>query len=258
MKATMKNLKLMSKLSPGFIAGHIFKGIVLSLLPFVNIIFSYLILDNLLLGKPKETIFTQVAIMISINLFLALINILLDYIIKKKSILLQYKLDEAISMKSIDIDYELQEKQEVMALISKAQAGINSSGGFDSYAKYIFQEVLKNILQIIYAIVILVGLFIVKEDLHNTGLSRFLNNPFSILIIILLIAITVTVSTMLTNKLSKVNYEATLGNIDGNRKFSYLFRINMDYDLGKDVRLYKMQDMILTVMKDKRFSVETS
>ena len=46
-------------------------------------------------------------------------------------------------------------------------------------------------------------------------------------------------------------YNVTMRNIDANRRFGYLFRVNMDYQLGKDVRLYHMQDMILSIMKDK-------
>ena len=65
MREVKKNLKLVSRLSPGFIFCHVLKAVLSSLLPFVNIIFSYLILDGLIIGTDKETLYLQISIMIS-------------------------------------------------------------------------------------------------------------------------------------------------------------------------------------------------
>ncbi len=258
MKEVMKNLKLVSKLSPGLIFCHVLKAILTSLLPFINIVFSYLILDGLILSVDKETLYLQISVMISLNLIIALIIAFLNYFIKKKSTALYFNLSHTISMKAINIDYELQEKQEVMDLIKKAEEGINGTGDFDYYLNQIFNSFLSNALKIIYASILLIGLFKIYNDSYNTSLSKLLNNPFSGLIIILIVVINVIFSTFLHNKLQKMSYKAMLRNIEGNRKFGYLFRVNLDYKLGKDIRLYHMQQMILDTMKDKRFTVEAA
>ncbi len=258
MKEVKKNLKLVSRLSPGFIFCHVLKAVLSSLLPFVNIIFSYLILDGLIIGTNKETLYLQISIMISLDLAIGLLLIVINYFIKKKSTALYFNLSNTISMKAINIDYELQEKQEVMDLIKKAEEGINGTGDFDHYLNQIFNSFLSNALKILSASILLIGLFKIYNDSYNTSLSRFLNNPFSGLIIILVVVLNVIISTHLHNKLEKFSYEAVLRNIEGNRKFGYLFRINLNYKLGKDIRLYHMQDMILATMKDKRFTVEAA
>ncbi|NMA05941.1 MAG: ABC transporter ATP-binding protein [Acholeplasmataceae bacterium] len=258
MREVKKNLKLVSRLSPGFIFCHVLKAVLSSLLPFVNIIFSYLILDGLIIGTDKETLYLQISIMISLDLVIGLLLIVINYFIKKKSTALYFNLSNTISMKAINIDYELQEKQEVMDLIKKAEEGINGTGDFDYYLNQIFNSFLSNALKIFYASILLIGLFKIYNDSYNTSLSRFLNNPFSGLIIILVVVLNVIISTHLHNKLEKISYEAVLRNIEGNRKFGYLFRININYKLGKDIRLYHMQDMILATMKDKRFTVEAA
>jgi ATP-binding cassette subfamily B protein len=258
LREVKKNLKLVSRLSPGFIFCHVLKAVLSSLLPFVNIIFSYLILDGLIIGTDKETLYLQISIMISLDLVIGLLLIVINYFIKKKSTALYFNLSNTISMKAINIDYELQEKQEVMDLIKKAEEGINGTGDFDYYLNQIFNSFLSNALKIFYASILLIGLFKIYNDSYNTSLSRFLNNPFSGLIIILVVVLNVIISTHLHNKLEKISYEAVLRNIEGNRKFGYLFRININYKLGKDIRLYHMQDMILATMKDKRFTVEAA
>lgn len=257
-REVIKNLKLVSRLSPGFIFCHVLKAILTSLFPFINIIFSYLILDGLILGADKETLYLQISVMITLNLIITLMVAFLNYFIEKKSTALYFNLSHTTSMKAINIDYELQEKQEVMDLIKKAEEGINGTGDFDYYLHSIFNSFLSNVLKIIYASILLIGLFKIYNDSHNTSLSKFLNNPFSAIVIIVIVIVNVVLSTVLHNKLKKISYEAMLKNIDGNRKFSYLHRINVDYKLGKDIRLYHMQEMILDTMKDKRFTVEAA
>ena len=66
MKKTLKNIKLLFQMSPLYVITYIIRGIVASVTPFVNIIFSYLILDGLILGQTKEEVFNTVLLMISL------------------------------------------------------------------------------------------------------------------------------------------------------------------------------------------------
>ncbi|HHT81926.1 MAG TPA: ABC transporter ATP-binding protein [Acholeplasmataceae bacterium] len=256
MKKTLKNIKLLFQMSPLYVITYIIRGIVASVTPFVNIIFSYLILDGLILGQTKEEVFNTVLLMISINLGLAIIQHITTYIIEKRGVVIEFKLAEAISLKAIDLDYELQEDQKVMELITMAQEGSNSNGGLLAFADLVFQGILKYTLQIIYSIVLLIGVVVIKNNPHDSTLSKVLNHPLSGLSILIFLLAAVIASALLNAKLQGIMYNVTMRNIDANRRFGYLFRVNMDYQLGKDVRLYHMQDMILSIMKDKRTSSE--
>ena len=88
--------------------------------------------------------------------------------------------------------------------------------------------------------------------------SKFLNHPLSISIIVVTIIFVALSSLILAKKDNKLSYDCMLKNIDGNRKFGYFYSLCVNYKYGKDIRLFHMQPLIINMMKDKKFSVDSN
>lgn len=257
-KKAIHILKVCKKLGPKYFNWMIFKGILSSITPFISIYFSYRILDGLVTNQSFSNILVFVILLISLNL---LFNYLLNICTYKTStyeILLSWKLSYAISLKCCELDYEQLEDKEVMDLIKKAQDGSNSNGGLSNYCRMAFENIMKDLLQVIYAIVLISGLIKVSSISLNSGLAKFLNHPLSISIIVVTIIFVALSSLILAKKDNKLSYDCMLKNIDGNRKFGYFYSLCVNYKYGKDIRLFHMQPLIINMMKDKKFSVDSN
>lgn len=254
----IKSLKMCGKICPKYMWAMGFKNFLDSIFPFISIIFSYLILDGLVYGETKELIFTYVGWLIGLNLVVGLLSKLCQYFASKHAASLDYRLSRAISNKSFTLDYEQIEDSEVMELITKAKEGSNSNGGITSLINTFYDTVLNAFLKLVYAIILLVGLVVIKDHNSTLLIVRILNHPASAIIIILALVFVTICTTIIVKKDANAGYQAMLDNIDLNRKYSCIYNVCSDYRYGKDIRLYSMQPMLMDIMSDKRFSVDKS
>ncbi|MDY0277060.1 MAG: ABC transporter ATP-binding protein [Acholeplasma sp.] len=256
LKAIFNVISLVKKISPLYIVVVIIDTIFSSLFPFINIIFSYWILDDLINEASKSVIMNKVYLLIGLNLIFGIIIALSKSFIEKQGTLIEYNLTRTIANKGFTLDYEQTEDNEIMNMIQQARDGSNGSGGIGSFIHNTFNGVFSSILQIIYSLILLSGL-IVSITINDDGrLINFINNPLSASIILMVLIISVVVSTVLSIKESKLGYQVMMENIDGNRRFGYFYNVCVNYKKGKEIRLYDMHDMLIGLMKDKRFSIE--
>lgn len=255
-KNLIQVIKLGKKICPQYLISAFVKSIFNSVWPFVNIIFSYLILDALIDNAPKETIYLYIGLLVGLNFVISAGVKVCLYFTNKYNNVISYRIAKAISDKNYTLDYEQAEDSEIMDLLQKARDGSNSNGSLGYIFTVLFDNVLAPVLQIVYAIVLLSGLFISHTLTSTDFLAKFVNNPLSSLVIVVTMALVTTISIVLTRIDNKASYKAMLANIEGNRKFSYLYSICANYQYGKDIRLFGMQDMIMSIMTDKKNSVD--
>ena len=54
------------------------------------------------------------------------------------------------------------------------------------------------------------------------------------------------VSLPLLALVNKLSYKAMMENVEGNRRFGYFYTVCNDYQMGKDIRLFAMQKMLIS------------
>lgn len=231
-------------------------NLFVSIRPFVSIIFTRLIIDGLINKAPQEDLYLYIIGLIGLNFFIGIILRFIGYLQKYYSVKLNYNLNNLIALKSFELDYEQIEANEVMNLIQKAKDGSNSSGGIVSYGDYLVGNLIVSSLTFVYSITLLSGLFVRKELNTTSKIAHFFNHPASLLIILVVIVIVAVVNMKIMKKDNKRSYDAMMGNIDGNRKFSYFYRLASNYKYGKDIRINNMQPMILEAMQSEKYSVD--
>lgn len=251
-KKTIHVLKVIKDSSKGYFYVFILRAIFTSIFPYISIFFTYLIIDGIVASMPLQELIFYVYWMIGLNLFIGIVLNVLKHYVEVFAVELTYNLDSKIASKSFEIDYSLIEDNKTMKLIEMAEEGCNGNGGPRYYCEDVLSNILSSFLSIIYGSVLLMGLLTVQATSNNSLIVRVLNNPWSVIIIVLAVFIPTMISRYVMKKNNEQSYDIMMYNIEGNRIISYFMQISANYKYGKDIRLYNMQDMFLTKMHEVR------
>ena len=249
MKTNKKNntiskvFKLTHRLQPGHITLIIIANIISVTGKFVPIVFGSLILDALVQHKPFEEILHYAFIMISIGAFTSLSYWGLQHIISVNGSVIGEKVDQMLCEKSFVIDYDILEKRDTLDMIKKAQDGMNSNGDISSWASAL-AGFIEHSLSIVYSIILLIPLFLPKAVSTTGFLPGFLNKGYSFVILLIMLALSIFVSTIIKKKEGDLQHELFVRNVRINREYGYFYNLIFDYANGKYVRLYKSQPLI--------------
>ena len=238
-----KVLKLTHKIKPGHISFIIFSRIINVTATFVPIVLSSIILDMLIAKRPFEEIFKTSIILVVASGFLGMVYWGLQHIISVNNSVIAEKIDQMLCRKTYSLDYDILEKRDTLDLLKKAEEGINSRGDFSGFCGN-FASFIENIISIIYSIALLIPLFLPKSSAVAGLLPSFLNKWYSFVILVVMLALSVLVSTLTKKYEAKVQQKMFLDNIRINREYSYFFNLLFDYSNAKYIRLYKSQNMI--------------
>lgn len=238
-----KVLSLIHRLRRGYISLVFISRVIAAAQPFVGIIFSSKIIDLLIQRAPASLIMKYALILVTSTAILNALEWGLKAFITVGEQVLNEKINQMISEKTCRIDYDILEKHETLDMIKKAQEGMNSRGGIQSFCSNLAAGI-QNIVTIIYSIILLVPVFIPAPSEGLTGIGNFVNKWYSVFILILAIGMN-TVMNMLDRKLeAKVQQSFFERNVVWNRRYSYWFTMVFNYSLGKYIRLYDMQKML--------------
>lgn len=253
-----KVLKLTHALQKGHITLILIQRLINAAVPFVSIIFSSIIIDQLIMHAPFEEIMKNALILIIYGCANGLLYWGLDKIININSSGLDEKIDKMICEKSFCLDYDIIEKRETLDLIKKAQEGMNSHGDITGFCQN-FAGIVELMAKIIYSIVILIPLFYTQTTTLQGFMPQFLSKWYSVFILIFVLFGRVLISALLNNKCQRVQQQFFVDNVRANREYSYFFTLIFDYSIGKYIRLYNSQKMVSKKVKgtlswmEKRF-----
>ena len=238
-----KVLSLIHRLRRGYISLVFISRVIAAAQPFVGIIFSSKIIDLLIQRAPASLIMKYALILVTSTAILNALEWGMKAFITVGEQVLNEKINQMISEKTCRIDYDILEKHETLDMIKKAQEGMNSRGGIQSFCSNLASGI-QNIVTIIYSIILLFPVFIPAPSAGLTGIGNFVNKWYSVFILILAIGMN-TVMNMLDRKLeAKVQQSFFERNVVWNRRYSYWFTMVFNYSLGKYIRLYDMQKML--------------
>ena len=166
-KGTIKKVvSLVHKLVPGYLMLLLIIRILAAAFPFVGVIFSSIILDQLVQKQPFELIMKNALIMIAIGSSLVLVRWALEAANWVKKFELSHKISQMICDKTFDIDYDVLEKHETLDMIKKAKDGMNSSGSIRNFCDNL-ASLIEKVITIVYSVAILIPLFIPNANVQG-------------------------------------------------------------------------------------------
>lgn len=236
-------IKLIYGISKSFLFLIIIRNLLEAVLPFVNIYFSYLILDAITTEVPKDILLTYVYKMVAVNLVIGLNLALFSRLVNIKVIYISLSLKAQIGKKGLTMDYEQLEQTESLERLYKAKEGSNSHGRINEFCENL-GKFLYHILTIGLSFFFLGSLFKTEAIEGETTLIHFMNSPYLVVLLFAFYFVAIIVNFLFIKKANNRAYSYFEENVDNNRKFIYILSLITNYQLGKDIRIYQMADAI--------------
>lgn len=209
-------------------------------LPFVNIIFSQLIIDEFLNYEDYRKL-TMLAIMsISINVILLLIISILSKFNSELTLKLELNFNKKLNFHEMNLAYGDLESNKVKELQRDIEQTKMRNGGLETIIQD-FQIVVRNIFNLILAFFSFMHVFRLDESVKQ---ESFWTKPWPLLVLLLLTILSVAFSFWLqTKQNTKITNLDRQANQANGGAFVYMQLIS-DYHFGKDIRIYNLKTFL--------------
>lgn len=216
-------IKYISKLDKSYIILNI---IQLFLIPLQTYSFSFILLKTMRVlesDNPELIILVkEIVPIISVCLICAIINVIISEILQSKDEILVDLLINDLSLKTLEMDYEKLERKQAQDELEIAMRAMYLSNGFMGIITKGF-NFLRNLILLII------------------GSGIILSVNFYLIFIVIILAI---LKLILNSKKNKNEKKIRDENVTLTRKNAYTNNISQNLGLGKDLRVYNMNEFI--------------
>ncbi len=200
------------------------KLVVMTVMPFVNIMVMPLIVDEMLTTRSAEKIFKYVVFILASEFVLNLLNGILGNVLERYTVKFENYYKTLLSARIMELDFQLTEDKKALDQMELAKNGMTwYSGGLNGIVEPLFN--MASALFTVIGVVIIVAT----------------QAP----ILILITTAILVLSGLINNKLNQIEQKQYAELSKTNRVFGYLGWELTDFRYGKDIRLYGAKDMMV-------------
>lgn len=244
LSSVMAALKTIHKIRKEYIRVLFLNAILQAVRPFIPILLSAKILDELLGHKDQTTLITLAFLLVGL---MFITHALSGYFTKRyndetKHLISNYEFE--LSKKSMKLDYAQIENKETMDLLQYIEEGGHNYMGIWHIAEYLQLGTLA-ILEIIIAFSLILTMFTNGTHVYVTGSLSIIQSPLVFMMLLFVLLFGILLSSIIQGKLGETVANSAKGGVGANRIFGYLFfHISYNYANGKDIRLYNAQNLL--------------
>ncbi|MDE5746869.1 MAG: hypothetical protein K2I21_04760, partial [Acetatifactor sp.] len=238
-----KNIGLIHRLAPAYIPIALAAMLLDRAVPFVEIILGARIVDMLAAGAAFTDILTYALIMVGTVFLLSIVSNILQCLKSIRRVQIYDTKNIVLADKTMAMDYDILEKNSTQELMSKAENSAESAGGLDGYAQAVLQ-LAGNVISVAAAIVTMGGLFVTSQAAGEGILFSFFSSPLSTVCLLTVMGIGVYASSRYEARKGDIRYKADMANVDSSRIYWYFYDLMFKYPAGKDIRIFRMGDII--------------
>ncbi len=249
-KAVSAALKSIRSMHKPFLPALALSATLDALKPFVPIVFSAKILDELMGARYLPTLTALVAALVGLTLLLHVLSAYSTKRYEDQRGLLMNRYYEARSQKCMRLDYEQIENPATMDLLRMIDETENNHMAIWDLAEYLLKSFLA-IVEMVIATILIVTTFAAGHAANAGAEGSIVQSPLAFLALAALLVGGVLVYNNVQARIAKTAEDDVNNNISSNRQFGYLFfRISYNYECGKDIRLYQVQHMLKEKIDD--------
>lgn len=247
-KSIVLAFKEMQKLEKNTIPSSIFIAIITAVMPFVNIWFTSRIIDLLNYNAEVHTIILNIGLALIINLILFFMNNYIgDIQFVHKTLMYNNELKN-IAEKLYKIEYSKLEDSDFKELIHKhAESQERVYSSFSTFAQMI-RDFVYGIVTIVMSIILILPLF--KIGFTSTG-NTYFEKPIFLFSVIVSVIVMAVIILLIALKMNQNQFESENQYAILNKIYYYFLNLFSDYKTGKEIRLYKEQNIINDIATSK-------
>ncbi len=238
-KLVFKGLKLVHKLQPFLILIAVTCNIFRALSPFISLYYSSQIITELSGARDWNKIIHYTILTVLLNFFCFLLIQFLGQMWDILDYVLGHKIGLFIADKCFQLDYADMENSTIRETKEKLH---------DGYALkrvvWILPDLISNSISVILSVSLVIQIFISRST-GTDPLSAFLNSSASIVMLCIFLFITIFTVSKSNEKIQQKSYDV----MHNTRSFQnhlgyYAFELSIEYNSGKDIRLYNQAPLI--------------
>ena len=248
MKTVLSAFREMHRLEKRLIPTSVIVALVTAVMPFINIWFTSKIIDLLDGGADMKDLALYIGLAVGINAVLFFINYFLgDMQFVYRSLMYNKEL-RRISSRLFSVEYQRLENSEFKELVHKHSEAQDRV--FSSFVQltWMMRDFISGAFTLIISIVIIFPLF--KIGFKTTG-SSFFERPAFLLTILGAIAVMAVIILIVAVRMNKAWFKASDEYSRLDRVFYYFLNMFSDYNTGKEIRIYKEQNLIEHTATDR-------
>lgn len=224
------------------------QAVIDSIKPFINIYFSARLITLLTQKADTSVIITNIALVLGINVVIFfLASFLNNYNENHRMMLLDLE-NKNVEEKLYNADYALLNDSEFKELLHRHEEAGKSRWARLPYFMWTTLQFTRGVLTTIISFIIIIPLL--KVSFVRTG-NTFFERPLFIVTIVAAIAVMAGVILIVASKINKSYLEANEKYAELDRIFYSFIDILGDYKTGKEIRLYKEQNLIDNITTQK-------
>lgn len=224
------------------------QAVIDSIKPFINIYFSARLITLLTQKADTSVIITNIALVLGINVVIFfLASFLNNYNENHRMMLLDLE-NKKVEEKLYNADYALLNDSEFKELLHRHEEAGKSRWARLPYFMWTTLQFTRGVLTTIISFIIIIPLL--KVGFVRTG-NAFFERPLFIVTIVAAIAVMAGVILIVASKINKSYLEANEKYAELDRIFYSFIDILGDYKTGKEIRLYKEQNLIDNITTQK-------
>ncbi len=245
-----KFLALLWQQRPKMVASSVLSTVWRALNPYVGILLSALIIQELCGNRDPERLFFLVSAALLSAAAISLISAFLNRFESIEMAGHYYYMRKLLSDKLLDMDYCILDDPETMQNHSTILQNQNG-GGWGMYRAFsLTKEWLSALFTLLGGISLTVTLFTCKVP-ETAGKLTFLNSPLFLALIIGGLLLTIYIAPLLSNKADSYYAIYSGSHTLGNRLFGYFGFMGTEKKYGTDIRLYRQDLFCVKFNTDK-------
>lgn len=252
-----KNMGNIHSLCPLYIPIAVLYTAIIRSMPFVSMILGAQIVDMLVDRADKKAILTVAAILVGSRMLMELIRCALANLLQMHWQLISHRKNRDIGSKAMNMDYDILEKNSTLELIAKADANTDKMGGMGEYLMRTL-DMFGAVLSCIGAVATMAGLFIAVPNQGEGAVYSFFASPISYLLLLGLLAFSIFVGSKCEAKQGQIRYSCDQIEVRSGRIYWFFLNLINNYPMGKDIRIFKMFDVIRTKGMAARSDIENA
>lgn len=252
-----KNVINVHKLCPSYFPLSVLYMMINKSLPFISMILGARIVDMLAEHADKKEILTTAGIMVGSIMLMELIKSALQHFLEIRRALVSDRKNRDIGYKAMSLDYDILERNSTLELIAKADGNTDKMGGMGIYLQRTL-NLFGAIVSCAASIVTMAGLLRTAPKSGQGMMYAFFGSPISYIVLLALLIISVYVKSICEIRQERIRYNCDQIEVMSGRIYWFFFNLILDYPMGKDIRIFKMFDLIKRKGEGVRNEVETA
>ena len=254
-KCFKKNMSNIHNLCPSYIPVAVLYTLMERSMPFLYMILGAQIVDMLVNKADQKEILTIAAVMVGGRLLMELIRCAAMQLLRMHWQLISHRKNRDIGFKAMNMDYDILEKNSTLELIAQADSNTDKMGGMGEYLMRTV-NLFGAVFSCIGAFVTMAGLFMVTPYSDQGIVYAFFASPVSYVLLLGLLAASIYVGSKCEAKQGQIRYNCDQIEVKSGRIYWFFHNLVYNYSMGKDIRIFKMFDVILRKGTEARDDIE--